>query len=107
MSNETLKQGILRNLTILVKLMSNAACDLFPKISRNLDLIEVLGGKCFKMSERFIDTPLKEGDFQKLSPRMFIEYTPDIEPELLYFKEGILNSLPEEESTYTVLKQIL
>ena len=98
MSNETLKHGILRNLTMLVKLMSNTACDLFPKISRNLDLIEVLGGKCFTISERrFIDTPVKEGDFQKLSPRMFIEYNPDAEPEPLYFKEGILNSFPEEE----------
>ena len=98
MSNETLKHGILRNLTMLVKLMSNTACDLFPKISRNLDLIEVLGGKCFKISERrFIDTPLKEGDFQKLSPRMFIEYNPDVEPEPLCFKEGILNSFPEEK----------
>ena len=98
MSNETLKHGILRNLTMLVKLMSNTACDLFPKISRNLDLIEVLGGKCFKISERrFIDTPLKEGDFQKLSPRMFVEYNPDVQPEPLYFKEGILNSFPEEE----------
>ena len=98
MSNETLKHGILRNLTMLVKLISNAACDLFPKISRNLDLIEVLGGKCFKISERrFIDTPLKEGDFQKLSPRMFVEYNPDVQPEPLYFKEGILNSFPEEE----------
>ena len=98
MSNETLKHGILRNLTMLVKLMSSTACDLFPKISRNLDLIEVLGGKCFKISERrFIDTPLKEGDFQKLSARMFVEYNPDVEPEPLYFKEGILNSFPEEE----------
>ena len=98
MSNETLKHGILRNLTMLVKLMSNAACDLFLKISRNLDLKEVLGGKCFKISERrFIDTPLKEEDFQKLSPRMFIEYNPDVEPEPLYFKEGILNSFAEKE----------
>ena len=99
MSNETLNHGILRNLTMLVKLMSNTACDLFPKISRNLDLIEVLGGKCFKISERkFIDTPSKEDDFQKLSPRMFIEYNPDVEPEPLYFREGILNSFPEEEA---------
>ena len=98
MSNETLKHDILRNLTMFVKFMSNTACDLFPKISRNLDLIEVLGGKCFKISERrFIDIPLKEGDFQKLSPRMFIEYNPDVEPEPLYFKLGILNSFPEEE----------
>ena len=86
------------NTYLHIKLMSNTACDLFPKISRNLDLIEVLGGKCFKISERrFIDTPLKEGDFQKFSPRMFVEYNPDVEPEPLYFREGILNSFPEEE----------
>ena len=58
----------------------------------------MLGGKCFKISERrFIDTPLKEEDFQKVSPRMFIEYNPDVEPEPLYFREGILNSFPEEK----------
>ena len=97
-SNETLRHGILRNLTMLVKLVSNTACDLFQKISRNLDLIEVLGGKCFKISERrFIDIPLKEEDFQKLSPRMFIKYNLDVEPEPFYFKEGILNSCPEQE----------
>ena len=28
---------------------------------------------------------------------MFVEYNPDVEPEPLYFKEGILNSFPEEE----------
>ena len=28
---------------------------------------------------------------------MFIEYNPEVEPEPLYFKEGILNSFPEEE----------
>ena len=61
MSNETLKHGILRNLTLLVKLMSNTARDLFPEILRNIDLIETLGGKCFKILERrFIDTPLKK-----------------------------------------------
>ena len=66
-SNETLKHGILRNLTMLVKLMSNTACDLFPKISRNLDLIEVLGGKCFKISERrIIDSPFKRRRFPKI-----------------------------------------
>ena len=94
MSNKTLKHDILRNLTMLVKLKSNTACDLFPKIS---DLVEELGGKCFRTSERrIIDSPLKK-DFQKLFRRMFIEYNPDVEPEPLYFKEGILNSFPEEE----------
>ena len=67
MPNETLKQGILRNLQILRKLMSNPLCDLFPRVHRNFDLIEVLGGKCFKISKRrFVDTPLADSDFRKV-----------------------------------------
>ena len=97
MSNETLKHGVLRNLQILIKLMSNPSCDLFPRVHRNFDLIEVLGGKCFKISERrFIDTPLSDSDFRKVSPRMFVEFDPEKDPEPLYFREGILNSFPEE-----------
>ena len=85
MSNETLKQGVLRNLQILIKLMSNPSCDLFPRVHRNFDLIEVLGRKCFKISERrFIDTPLSDSDFRKVSPRMSVEFDPEKDPEPLY-----------------------
>ena len=97
MSNETLKHGVLRNLQILIKLMSNLSCDLFRRVHRNFDLIEVLGGNCFKISERrFADTPLFDSDFRKVSPRMFVEFDPEKDPEPLYFRECILNSFPEE-----------
>ena len=42
MSNETLKHGVLRNLQILIKLMSNPSCDLFPRVHRNFDLMKYL-----------------------------------------------------------------
>ena len=97
MSNETLKHGILRNLQILIKLMCNPSCDLFPREHRNFDLIEVLGGKCFKISERrFLDTPLADSDFRKVSLRMFVEFDPEKDPEPIYFREGILNSFLED-----------
>ena len=97
MSNETLKHGVLRNLQILVKLMSNPSCDLFPRVHRNFYLTEVLGGKCFKISERrFVDTPLSDSDCRKISTRMFVEFDPEKNPEPFYFREDILNSFPEE-----------
>ena len=86
MSNETLKHGILRNLQILIKLMSNPSCDLLSRVHRNFDLIKVLGRKCFKISERgFVDTPLADSDFRKVSPKISVEFDTEKDPEPLYF----------------------
>ena len=102
MSNETLKHGVLRNLQILIKLMSNPSCDLFPRLHRIFDLIEVPMGKCFKILERrFVDTPLSDSDFRKVSLRTFVEFDPKKDPEPLYFREGILKSFPREECSCT------
>ena len=77
--------------------MSNPSCDLFPRVHRNFDLIEVLGGECFTISERrFVDTPLSDSDLRKVFPRMFVEFDPEKDPEPLSFREGIFNSFPEE-----------
>ena len=66
--------------------MSNPSCDLFPRVHHNFDLIEVLGGKSFKVSDRrFIDTPLSDSDFRKVSPRISVEFDPEKDPEPLYF----------------------
>ena len=48
------------------------------------------------MERRFVDTPLSDSDFRKVSPRMFVEFDPEKDPEPLFFREGILNSFPEE-----------
>ena len=79
--------------------MSNPACELFPQLKLDLDLIEVLNGKSLKISERkIICTPLQENDFPKTYPRMFISYECSAEPYAKFFKQGILNSFPDSET---------
>ena len=41
---------------------------------------------------------LKENDFRKKSPRMFISYDSSAEPDAKFFKQGILNSFPDSET---------
>ena len=50
MASSALREGILKHLTTLHKLVSNPACELFPQLTLDLDLIEVQEGKCFKIS---------------------------------------------------------
>ena len=98
MSIETLKHRFLQNLQILIKLMSNLSCDLFQRVHRIFDLIEVLGAKWFQISERrFVDTPLADSNFRKVSRRMFVEFDPEKDPEPLYLREGILKQLSQGE----------
>ena len=76
--------------------MSNPACELFPQLTLDLDLIEVQEGKCFKISQqKFIDSPFTQKDFRKISQRMFIPYDSTSPPESKYFKDAILNSFPD------------
>ena len=63
LANSTIEDSIFKNIEKLVKLMSNPACELFPQLNPDLDLIEVLNGKSLTISERkFICKPLQEND---------------------------------------------
>ena len=96
MASEALREGILKHMNSLVKLMSNPECELFPQIKINFDSIEVDDLKFFSISQRkFIDCPLKDEDFRKVSPRMYIKYGSSKDPEPGYFKDGVLNSFPD------------
>ena len=98
MASSALREGILKHLTTLHKFMSNPACEFFPQLTLDLDLIEVQEGKCFKISQRkFIDRPFTQKDFRKISPRMFIPYDSTSPPEPKYFKDAILNSFPDDD----------
>ena len=98
MASSPLREGILKPLTTLHKLMSNPACELFPQLTLDLDLIEVQEGKCFKISQRkFIDSAFTQRDFRKISPRMFIPYDSASPPELKYFKDTFLNSFHDDD----------
>ena len=80
----------------LVKLMSNPGSELFPQIKINFDLIQVDDVKFFSISQRkFIDCPLKDEDFCKVSYRMYIKYDSSKDPNPGYFQNGVLNSFPD------------
>ena len=78
----------LRNLEKLDKLMSNPACELFSQLQLDLDLIEVLDGKCLRISQRkFLDIPFTQQDFRYKSPCAYIPFQSTSEPDTKYFKE--------------------
>ena len=98
LANSTIRDSIKKNIEKQVKLMSNPACELCPKLRLDLHLIEVLNGKSLKISGRkFLCTHLKENDFRKTSPRMFISYDSSVEQDAKFFMQGILNSLSDPE----------
>ena len=51
MASPSIREGILRNLEKINKLMSNPACELFPQLQLDFDLIEVLDGKCLNFAK--------------------------------------------------------
>ena len=106
MASPSIREGILRNLEKLDKLMSNPACELFPQLQFDLDLIEVLDGKCLRISQRkFIDIPFTQQDFRNKSSRTYIPFDSTLEPDAKFFKEGILNSFPDPETRVNFLNK--
>ena len=106
MASPSIREGILRNLEKLDKLMSNPACEHFPQLQLDLDMIEVLDGKCLRISQRkFIDIPSTQQDFRNKSPRTYIPFDSTLEPDAKFFKEGILNSFPDPETRVKFLNK--
>ena len=106
MASPSIREGILRNLEKINKLMSNPACELFPQLQLDFDLIEVLDGKCLTISQRkFIDIPFTKQDFRNKSPRTYIPFDSTSQPDPKFFKEGILNSFPDPETRLNFLNK--
>ena len=98
MASPSIHGGILRNPQKFDKLMSNPVCELFSKLQLDLDLIEVLDGKCLRILQRkFMDIPFMQQDFRNKSPRIYILSDSMLEPDAKYFKEGVMHSFPEPE----------
>ena len=88
MASPSIREGILRNLEKLDELMSNPACELFSQLQLDLDLIEVLDGKCLRISQRkFLDIPFTQQDFRYKSPCAYIPFQSTSDPDTKYFKE--------------------
>ena len=94
MANELLRDKLVEHLQSIEKLLSHPACNIIPQLEFDLDLIEVLNGYCFSIkSQSFIPCPIPTSMLGKVSLRSFVPY--DLCTE--YFREGILNSFPDEE----------
>ena len=74
LANSTIRDSILKNIEKLVKLMSNPACELFPQLKLDLDLIEVLNGKSLKIRrENLFLHPCRRMIFaKKISKNVYI-----------------------------------
>ena len=93
-----MREGILKHYQMLLRLMKNRECEVFSQISFDFNLIESEDGKCVKINERkFVETPLSEEQNIKISPRMFMSYDPNKDPDAGHFKDGIFRSFPNLE----------
>ena len=78
MASSALREGTLKHLTTLHKLMSNPSCELYPQLTLDLDLIEVQEGKCFKISQQNLLTVhlLKRTSTEFHQERLFLMTPP-------------------------------
>ena len=104
--NETLRDGIITNFFKIEALLSAECCEIIGQLKIDLDLIEVLDGQCFSISQRkFIPCPISEDQIGAVSPRMFFSYDSTATPEAKYFKQSIENSFPDDEIKATFLNK--
>jgi len=92
-----LQDELIINLNGLKNILIHHDCCVIPQLKFNYDLIEVPGGKCFKLSSRnFISSPFTASQKGFVSPRCFHDYT--IENAGIDggpFATSIVNSFPE------------
>ena len=91
-NNDQLKEIIITNFNKLESILTDPECEFTKQLRINYDLIEVLNGWCFSLSQRrFVQNPIKE--IGKECPRAFVQYPHTKEPEAKYFQEILENSL--------------
>jgi len=94
--NPALQDDLILQLSTLSRLLSDPNCKLVDQLEFDYDLIEVLNGKCLKLSSRtFVNTPLKKEDLGKISPRSFADYVINAKEDGGFFESSIVNSFPD------------
>ena len=92
------QRWIITNFFKIEALVSAECCEIVGQLKIDLDVIEVLDGQCFSISQRkFIPCPISENEIGVVSPRMFLSYDSTATPEAKYFQEFIENSFPDDE----------
>ena len=96
MSNDSLREGVLKHFTVLSKTLAHKNCTIIPQLQFDNNIIEVLGGKVFQISSRsFVPCPISPESIGKISPRSFAEYDSTTVPDAGYFEHAIINSFPD------------
>jgi len=96
---KSVQDEIISNFHQLQVYLCSKDCYVIKQLSFNYDLIEVLNGKCFKLSSLcFIDTPLTPTKRGVVSPRAFHSYD-RLEDGLDagVFAKSIMNSFPDDK----------
>ena len=77
--------------------LSHPACEIIKQLQFDVDLIEVSNGFFFRIPTRsFVRNAIQTDKIGTLSPRAFVPYDSTTAPRPGYFKEGNLNSFPDD-----------
>ena len=95
--NEYIRGSVLKHFTSLLRILSHPVCEMIVQIQFDLDLIEVSNGFFLQISRRqFIRDAIPPAKCSLISPRAFVPYNCSTMPQPGYFKQGVLNSFPDE-----------
>ena len=98
LANDTISKHLLKHFKNVENILAHPACEMIQQLEFDYNLIEVSNGFCFYISQRaFVSNAINESQIGKLSPRAYVSYDCSSSPRPGYFREGVLNSFPNEE----------
>ena len=97
MGNDSFKDRLIKHITRVLPILSDPDNCVIRQLEIDQDLVEVNGGCLWSFRRRmFLEDALEEGDIGHKSPRAFVPYDRNKEPEPKYFEEILRNSLDDE-----------
>ena len=98
LANDAISKHLLKLFKNVENILAHPACKMIQQLEFDYNLIEVSNGFCFNISQRaFVSNAVNESQIVKLSPRAYVSYDCSSAPRPGYFREGVLNSFPNEE----------
>ena len=96
--SEHFKETIIKHLNKLDSILGDPENEFLRQLKINYDLIEVLDGFCFSISERrFEENAIQDSDVGRETQRAYIEHEHDKVTEPRYFKKILENSLSKTD----------
>ena len=97
MGNDSFKDRLVKHITRVLLILSDPDNCVIRQLEIDQNLVEVNGGCLWSYRRRmFLEDALEEGDIGHKSPRAFVPYDRNKEPEPKNFEEILRNSLDDE-----------